>query len=174
TNGDYTIIDYLTTPLSDADFGKLSLASSTFGAFSASLVHDTDATQIILHLEGGPDPGTWNVDSDGSWNVAGNWTPVGVPDSATASSNFFGKITAPRTVSLDGNRSVAQLNFANANAYTIAAGSGGTLSLGDSTHNAVINVSQGSHFITAPLAAAGNVILNISSGSTLSSSGGFS
>src|SRR5207248_2199883 len=102
------------------------------------------------------------------------WDPVNVPDSATASANFFGKITAPRTITLDGDRRVAQLNFNNASAYTIASGSGGTLFLGDSTHNAVVNVSQGSHFITAPLTVAGNVIMNIAGGSKFSASGGFS
>ena len=130
-------------------------------------MNDTVDTRVLLHLEGGPDPGTWNVNTDGTWNEANNWDPVTVPDSATASANFMHKITAPRTITLDGDRNVAQLVFENSNSYTIAQGSGGTLSLGDATHNAVLNVNQGSHFITAPLALAGNTIVNIAAGSTL-------
>src|SRR5207248_8597983 len=65
TGGDYTIIDYLSTPLADEDFQRLSLASPIFSGFNASLVHDPGTTQILLHLEGEPPP-QWNVDADGN------------------------------------------------------------------------------------------------------------
>ena len=114
TNGDYTIIDYPGTPLSDADFQKITLAAPLFSGFNASLINDSIDTQIKLHLEGGAVPPQWNIDADGVWNNPNNWDPLFVPDGPTASANFFGKITAPRTITLDGSRTVAQLNFSNA------------------------------------------------------------
>jgi autotransporter-associated beta strand protein len=174
TNGDYTLIDYRTTPISDTDFQKLSLASPIFGGFNASLVHDTGGSQILLHLEGEPPP-QWNIDADGNWNGAANWDPSVVPDGTTASANFFGKITAPRTVTLDGSRTVAQLNFGNSNSYTIASdGAGSRLTLGSASNNAVINVSMGSHTISAPVSMDGNVRMNITGGTSLALTGGLS
>src|SRR5207245_744956 len=85
------------------------------------------------------------------------------------------KITAPRTVTLDGSRTVAQLNFSNANTYTIASdGAGSTLSLGSETHNAVINVNMGSQVISAPVAMNGEVFMNITGGTSLALTGGLS
>ncbi|HEV8291872.1 MAG TPA: PEP-CTERM sorting domain-containing protein, partial [Tepidisphaeraceae bacterium] len=174
TNGEYVLIDYLSTPISDTDFQKLSLAAPIFSGFNASLVHDTDGTQIRLRLEGTPPP-QWNIDADGNWNNLANWDPGVIPDGPTASANFFGKITAPRTVTLDGSRTVAQLNFSNMNSYTIASdGAGSTLTLGSATNNAVINVNMGSHVISAPVAMNGEVIMNISGGSALAMTGGLS
>ena len=52
--------------------------------------------------------GTWNVDADGLWSSAGNWTP-GVANGAAA--NFTNNITADRTVSLDSARTLGTLVF---------------------------------------------------------------
>jgi hypothetical protein len=94
--------------------------------------------------------------------VAGNWNPQIVPNHATGAANFLGKITAPRTVSLDGNKQVQQINFDNGNAYTIAPGSGGTLTVGDGTSGS-ISVLNGSQQISAPLVVNGDTTINISS-----------
>src|SRR6185436_650859 len=61
-----------------------------------------------------------------------------------------------RTVSLDGNKQVQQIAFDNLNSYTIAPGSGGTLTVGDGTVG-LITVTSGSHEISAPLSFSGNV-----------------
>jgi len=90
-----------------------------------------------------------------------------VPDSDTAIANMFGKITAPRTVTLDGNRTVGTLNFDNANTYTIASGTGGTL-----TVKGQINLTGGSHAITAPVAIGSNTTVN--GPGALAATGGFS
>jgi hypothetical protein len=174
TSGEYVLIDYLSTPISDAEFQKLSLAEPIFNGSNASLVHDPITTQIRLHLEGPPPP-QWNVDADGNWNSLANWEPAVIPDGPTASANFFGKITAPRTVTLDGSRTVSQLNFSNNNSYTIASdAAGSSLTLGSDTNNAVINVNIGSHVISAPVAMNGQVLMNITGGTALAMSGGLS
>src|SRR5687768_549297 len=53
----------------------------------------------------------WNLDGNGSWGVASNWSNNAVPNHPTAIANFLGKTTAPRTITLDGNVTVQRLNF---------------------------------------------------------------
>ena len=109
----------------------------------------------------------WNVDANGSWGTSTNWSG-GIPNGATAVANFLGKITAPRTVSLDGSKQVLTLNFDNANTYTIAPGSGGTLTVGNGT-TGTISVAQGTHEVSAPLSLSGAV--NMTGAGTLRISG---
>ena len=70
-------------------------------------------------------------------------------------------------MTLDGSRTVAGLNFDNANAYTIASGTGGTLTVMNN-----ISVTSGSHVISAPVMIGGNT--TVSGGGALNVSGGVS
>jgi len=167
--GDYPILDYTNTAAL-ADLSHFTIANpGAFPTLVATLFNDTANQDIVLHLEPGIVGGAveWNVDANGSWGVGGNWLPTNVPDGDTAIANMFGKITAPRTVTLDGNRTVAQLNFNNANSYTIASGTGGTL-----TVKGQINLTGGSHAITAPVAIGSNTTVN--GPGALAATGGFS
>jgi hypothetical protein len=108
---------------------------------------------------------TWTGnDGTASWNDYLNWTG-GLPSTTSApfpllastnpnlpfqtTANFMGAIQANTTITLDGNQSITNLTFNNANSYTIAQGTGGTLTITGS--GASIGVTTGSHFITAPL-----------------------
>ena len=158
SEGDYTLIDYSGTPVGNLS-GKLTLSNNSFagGGLQASLFDDAGSTSIKLHLAAPVQgPPQWNVDSDGSWGISSNWSTNSVPDGSTAEADFLGKITAPRTVTLDGSHTVATLIFDNANKYTISPGSGGTLTIGDGT-TGTINVASGSHEISSGVAFAGNV-----------------
>ena len=117
--------------------------------YSYSLINDTDNTNLLLHVVSSGPP-QWAVDAGGSWGNTNNWIG-GVPTTG-GTANFLGKITAPRTITLDGNRSVANLNFDNANKYTIAQGSGGTLTI-----TSAIVTTNGTHEISAPLSLSGNI-----------------
>ena len=44
---------------------------------------------------------TWNLNANGNWGVAANWTPASVPNGIGASASLLNVITAPRTVSLN-------------------------------------------------------------------------
>jgi hypothetical protein len=109
--------------------------------------------------------GTWNVDSAGNWSTAGSWSGS-VPNGTDAIATFGNAITAGRSITVDSAQTVGTLNFNSSSAYTIAGSS--TLSLNVSTGQATINVSAGSHSISAPLAPLVNTSINITpSGSTL-------
>jgi len=169
TAGDYILVDYGVA--FTGNFSDLSLASTTLGSYTASLVNDTGDTSIKLHVALGGNP-QWNVDADGTWNLAANWQPQIVPDAVATGASFLGKITAPRTVTLDGSRTVGSLNFDNAFKYTIAAGSGGTLNIGDASTAGSVTVTSGSHEISADVAVNGDTSVTVAASSGLTLSGG--
>jgi autotransporter-associated beta strand protein len=92
----------------------------------------------------------WNLDADGNWSTAANWTG-GEPNGIGAAASFLGAITAPRTVSLDAGKTVGSLIFDNAQSYTLAGA--GPLRI-NSDAAAMIDVVNGSHTISAPLSIA--------------------
>ena len=61
--------------------------------------------------------GTWNVDANGLWSNAGNWTPS-FADGSGFAANFTNDITADRTVSLDSARTLGTLVFSDSNTST--------------------------------------------------------
>ena len=104
----------------------------------------------------------WNVNNAGNWSENANWfdgAPTGIGQSAI----FGNAITSAQTVTVDGPKTISGLTFNNPNSYTLT-GSTITLSGAGATP---INVTQGSHMISAPLVVAGNTIATISAGSTL-------
>jgi hypothetical protein len=127
---------------------------SKSGLNAANMLLGTPVVLTLQNVVVGPPK--WNVDSNGSWGLAGNWDTGVVPNAANGSANFLGKITAPHTVTLDGNKQVQTLAFDNANKYTIAPGSGGTLTVGNGTTGG-ITVTSGTHEISAGVAMSGAV-----------------
>jgi hypothetical protein len=152
---DYILIDYNNlAPIANGESFFTISNPTGFSGLLASIVNDTANQDIVLRLSPNNNNAQWNVDASGSWGLATNWQPQVVPDGAGAIASFLGKITAPRTVTLDGNRTVKDLNFDNANKYTIAGGSGGTLTI---QSGGTIRVDGGSHEISAPIALSGAV-----------------
>ncbi len=62
---------------------------------------------------------TWNNSAGGSWSAAGNWTPVGPAIGSTTVVNTadfsMQALSANAAVTLDGNQSIGNLNFGDAN-----------------------------------------------------------
>ena len=99
---------------------------------------------------------TWNVAGGGSWATAANWTPAGPPDGADNTADFSQQtLAANATVTLDGSHTIGNLVFGdqgNAYNWTLAAGSGGTLTLQVSTGTPTITVNNQTATISAVLA----------------------
>ena len=108
-------------------------------------------------------PNFWNVNSDGNWATASNWTLNAAPNSAQAFANFGGggtPITAPRTVTLNANQTVGSIGFNSAQPFTIAGAN--TLTLNNGTDPATIAVTGGRHTLgVAKNAVSSNVQFNV-------------
>ena len=108
----------------------------------------------------------WNVNANGNWSLASNWSQ-GVPNAPGAAAKFGGKITAPRTVTVNVAATAGTLVFENANTYTLA----GTqpITLDATAGNAAIRAYVGSHTLAAPLTLADHVDIDVvPAGRTLS------
>jgi autotransporter-associated beta strand protein len=119
-------------------------------------------------------PDVFAASGGGSWATASNWA-AGVPNTAAAQVSLSGAtgVTAA-TVTLDGSKTIGQLFLSGATNYTISTGTGGTLTFddtGDATVNPQINVSSGSHTISALAALANGLNITIAASSSLEISG---
>ncbi len=66
--------------------------------------------------------GTWNVEGDGDWSTAGNWTSSIIADGASSiaflNNNFSGDwVGAPRAINVDSPRTIGQIYFGSAGSY---------------------------------------------------------
>jgi autotransporter-associated beta strand protein len=160
-----------------------SLTNDAFNAYSAGgVVNALSSADLTLlnamgyHLSAAAmSGGFWARNGNGSWTTASYWNYPIVPSGGTTTVYFAGVPvgpSAPITVTLDGNQSAGALQFSvtNGNGYTLAQGSGGTLSLGSQSVGA-ITVIAGSHAISAPVTLEGPLTVNVAAGSALQLSG---
>jgi autotransporter-associated beta strand protein len=116
----------------------------------------------------------WNTGGNGVWGDHGRWKDTqsavlgGAPGVAEVSGDTatFGNAigSAAATISLDGAMpllSAIRLDNASGGSYTIAAGTGGTVTLGNAAADAVIASTSGNHRITAPLVLGSNTSVTI-------------
>jgi len=166
TIGTYNLIQY-SGAVQGTGVGSLAVGnpaagkSYTFGE-SGGFVTLTIASSGLL--------AQWNVNAGGTWTTAANWTPS-EPNGANDTATFGSVITAPRTVTLNADRTIGNMVFNNANSYTLAPAAAQSLTIGDGTGTKTIQVITGSHAITAPVALASNVTADVLGGQTLALTG---
>ncbi len=143
----------------------------------------TALTQVTDHLPVvadyadvvGPTVANWALATGGTWGTVPDWTTTVVPTGAGTAVTFGPTLTAAGTVTLDGGRTVGRVTFASAAAYTLAAGTGGTLTVDDTSDLAgvapAITVAAGSHTITAPVSLAAGVTITTAAGTGLTIGG---
>ncbi|MGD0139641.1 MAG: hypothetical protein ABSD28_12240 [Tepidisphaeraceae bacterium] len=113
---------------------------------------------------------TWSAAGGGSWGGS-NWSAA-VPTNAGDVATFDSTITSASVVQLNANWTVGTVNFYSGFSYTIAQGSGGTLTLNNGSSSAQINDLYGSHTISAPVWLASNTTIAVGqSGNVLTISG---
>jgi autotransporter-associated beta strand protein len=106
--------------------------------------------------------GNWNYNgvdaASNSWNTAGSWTGLAgglVPNSIGATPNFTFNITAARTITLDGDKTVGTLTINDPTSsyfgYTLSAGT-------PTTSQLIFDVASGSAAILSPATA--NTVAN--------------
>lgn len=186
TNASGTLIGLGSGPTATGNYRLIGY--TTLAGPTTNFVLPTPPAGFTYNLSSAVDPGfldlvvgttaggtfAWNVDGDGTWGSAANWSPnTSFPDGAGHTATFgvpaAGNAAATATVALDGTRTVGLVNFANAaRSYTIAAGTGGTLILNNGSGVAAqINVGDatptagGSHQISAPVQLSGSAEINV-------------
>ncbi len=113
----------------------------------------------------------WNIDGGGAWSNAANWQG-GVPNAVGAQANLGAILTGPASISVDVPITLGNLNFNNANSYTLTGPTGLTMEV--STGSAQIGVVAGSHSVTTAVALTNNATVDVASGAALSMLGGVS
>ncbi|MBU6223035.1 MAG: autotransporter-associated beta strand repeat-containing protein, partial [Planctomycetes bacterium] len=166
TNGTYNLISY-GGAIGGSGIGSLSTANAAAGK---QYTFGTSGGWVTLTIADSGVVASWNVDADGLWTTASNWTPSS-PNGSNDAATFGSVITAPRTVTLDADRTIGGVTFDNTNAYTIAAASTQTLTMGDGVGTKVVQVLSGSHTIAAPVAMVSAMQADVVSGQKLTLSG---
>ncbi len=163
----------LGTPLSDGtlksaatgDNVQYLYSSSTLAAGTYAFVVTGDATLPanvgFSYALRGTFASQFAAGGTASWEAAANWTN-GIPNGPGAVATLADD---PATVTLDGDRRVGQLVL-SATADTVSAGTGGTLTIDDSGDSAgtaapAVNVTAGTHAITAPVSLANGVAVTV-------------
>ena len=170
--GTYDLLTYSGT-LGGMGISALSVANEQPGfAYTFS---DTGSV-IRLNIETTGIVGQWLNAAGGSWNTAGNWSSnPSIPNGAGHVGNFTTALSGDVTVTLDGNKTIggAAFNSASGN-YTIAQGSGGSLTIDNSGSDAQFSNLTGNHTISAPVVLNSNLNVEPTAGSSLTISGAIS
>ena len=140
---------------------------------SATLSGTTSATVTVYSGQG-----VWNTTGSGNWLDSSKWTALGgVPGidgilSANDTATFSKNLSSAATINLNGaTPRLKSLTFDTPNkSFTLAQGTGGTLTLQASAGNASISVLNGSDTISAPVILGSDA--TISGPGTLNLSGG--
>ena len=166
TPGTYQLIGYTGTLTGTPS--NLTIGTTTNG-LNFNLSSNGSFVDLTIAVAGGP--GSWSATGSGNWSNTSDWTS-GIVGSGAGNTAIFGtSITAPATVTLDGNQTVGGITFGNANSYTIAPGTG-FLTLNNSGATSVIAVSLGNDTISAPvILTTGGLSAQVSVGTTLTVSG---
>jgi hypothetical protein len=135
------------------------LAAGTWSlSLGGTVAGDTDfagvaATTLVgtITIPGGTS--VWTRDGNGTLSDAANWAGGNVPAGVTSVARFGPDISAARTVSLAGAVTLGRMEFDSAFAYQIDSPAGAVLTLDGGVSPAVVDVQQGAHVISAPLAA---------------------
>jgi len=167
TDGTYNLFQY-TGSIGGTGVGALTVANQQAGK---AYTFGTSGGFVTLSIATSGLVASWSVDASGNWTTGGNWSPS-EPNAAGDTASFGAAITAPRTVTLDANRSIGNITFNNANAYTIAPAAAEVLTVGDGTADKTLQVISGSHTIAAGLVlSATTITADIVAGQSLTLSG---
>lgn len=126
--------------------GSADITATTLDGDFTSTAQITVTAPPVLPTTGS----TWNLNGNGNWSAAANWSPAMVPGQGNTTGNqdtaaFGGVITADRTVSLPSNWSIKNFVFNASHRYTISGGdlrytSGGIAEIvGGATGSAVLS-----------------------------------
>jgi autotransporter-associated beta strand protein len=155
----------------DGYYESLTFDSATNQVLKVAPFSASSSTGSLFNA-GDFEPATWTNANGGKWATGSNW--IGRPLTTVAALVFAGSTNGTATVTLDGDQMASALQFgdtSSAGIYTISAGSGGSLMLGNTTDGAAITVQSGTQTISAPIVLEASVKVTNSTGTALLFSG---
>ncbi len=170
TNGSYQLFQY-SGALGGGGTGALVVANPQSGK---TYEFGSTGSAVTITIGDAAVNANWNRDGNGSWNDSANWQNDVLANGVGEAANFTLALTAPRTVTLDGDVTSGGLTFGAAQAYTIAQGTSGTLTLDNGGSQANFIVTSGSHAVSAPVVLASNTIVSSLASTSLALSGSVS
>jgi autotransporter-associated beta strand protein len=147
-------------PVGTGDLGDGTEAYSLAGVSAGFNLSTLPGNYFTINVPAAQSNGTWLPPGGGSWSASTNWANGAIPGAAGATASFS-SATGPATVTLDGSRTVGTLTFSNANSYTIAQGTGGSLILDGAGSDAIITDFGGTHTISAPVVLHSNTDVGV-------------
>lgn len=169
TNGTYNLLQYAGA-IGGTGVSALSVANQQAGK---TYTFGTSGSFVTLSIATSGLVTSWSVDANGFWTTPANWS-AGEPIAAGDTATFGAAITAPRTVTLDADRMIGNIAFDNANAYTVAPSASQTLTIGDGSADKTMQVTTGSHTISAPLSLSSSVTADVAASQSLTLAGAIS
>jgi autotransporter-associated beta strand protein len=160
--GTYALFQH-TNAVQGTGAGSLSVLNPKAG-FSYSFSDNGSAVSLAIAQDS--ILSSWSPLVGGSWSDGANWSN-GIP-TTNFTAQFVAPLTAPSTLTLDGNRTVNGAVFDSANGYTVAQGSSGTLTFDKGLQSAAINVIAGNHTISAPVLLSSTIAVTTGANTSLS------
>ncbi|MCX6906330.1 MAG: autotransporter-associated beta strand repeat-containing protein, partial [Verrucomicrobia bacterium] len=165
------------TNATNASYNIASAGTNDVGAYTVIVGGITSAPAALL-LSSPVGSGVWTNALGGSWATSANWSGGVIAGATDAVADFSTlSLTANRTVTLDGARSVGTLVFDDQNTtkhnWTLNTGSGGPLTLAVSSGSPAIVVKTATNTIGAVLAGTQGLLKNGDGYLALSGAGTF-
>jgi autotransporter-associated beta strand protein len=184
-NNNLVTVNVTGTPLSVGSYTLMNYtAAGSTGAFNSTPIFTgagiangllstitTSSGTVILTVTPNVTTAIWDVDSDGNWTDAINWSSTPTMPGSAGDAATLGFGSALRTVVLDANESIGYLSLTNDNSFVIA-NAGHTLTLDNNNAGAYLIVSGGtSNLIQTAVALNDNATVALSGGDSLTVSG---
>jgi hypothetical protein len=150
-------------------------AGGTAKRFNSSEYSSDPSLRPALNITyTGPTGTKFIADANSSWGQGANWAGNQVPDGATARVVFGDSSSGPRTVTLDGNRQVREIQFNHFHPWTIAAGTPGssTLTIGSFGGLGSLSGGAGGHVIAAKVILPGTTDIQVAGDGAIHLAGG--
>jgi len=171
-NGTYVAFEYAGTHT--GVLGTDIIINNATGYDLLSVVDNATLKRFEVTVSSTPQSARSWVDSviNGNWaaNAPGNWTPSGQPNGPGVTGNFGGTNAHVVTIS-DSDKTLGTMNLSGTGGYTIAASGTNSLIMNAITGNPAINVTAGTHSISAPMTISKATTVTSSAGTSLTLSG---
>ena len=114
----------------------------------------------------GPVSGQWSVDADGNWSDSSNWVPSRAPAGVGSSAVLGDVISTARRVMFDQDVVIGSLTLDSPYGYTVFDAKGfHEMTLEAASGTVKIDVIQGDHVLDAKVTIAGDLSVNVFTGS---------